>query len=245
MIKERDMVWSNRSILKDSTLIIREDMPGEMEQNVRTLLPAFREAKSLKIKVSLNRDTLKVNGDKFTVKHMSQLPTQLRPEFLANKVTEQQHFFYGKQSKLSNFYACSFNDGYQSFNCQDQYYAYRKATHFRDFDARKQILKSVDPVEIKRIKIANFSQNIWAEEEDQAMENGLMFKFMQNPELEDYLLATEEKELIEANHRDNHWGIGCGLKSPLLSYRSKWGENKLDKALMKGRDRPKQRKIYG
>ena len=208
-IKDRDQVWASRSLLKDSILVFKEDLPDEIESNARLLMPVMREAKNLKMKVSLNRDILNLHGQKFTVNNLNDLPSYLRPEILANKVTDTQHFFYGRQSKLYNFYRCQINDGYTTFNCLEQYYCFRKATHFRDFEARKTIMKLMDPVDMKRTKIANFDQATWADEEDQTMKDGLVYKFLQNQDLQEYILATEDKECIEANPKDQHWGIGC------------------------------------
>ena len=98
-----------------------------------------------------------------------------------------------------------------------------------------------DPVEIKRVKISNFDKHKWSDVADEIMEDGLMHKFVQNEDLEAYLLNTADKTLAEANPRDSVWGIGMGLLAPDVLDKEKWGENKLGKALMRVRNRLQQR----
>ena len=85
-----------------------------MEENAKTLTSVLKEAKALNMKASLNKDVLRINREKFTIKNIHELPTPIRPEILANHVTEDEHFFYGRNSRLYN---CHFDDGFTHFNC--------------------------------------------------------------------------------------------------------------------------------
>jgi len=54
--------------------------------------------------------------------------------------------------------------------------------------------------------------------------------------LRERLLATGEREIVEASPMDKIWGIGFGWKNA-EKRRAHWGLNLLGKALMKARDR--------
>ena len=62
--RDRNQVWASRKKLKNTSLIIKEDLPNEVEENVRTLLPVLKEAKAKNIKASLVRDNLYLNGER-------------------------------------------------------------------------------------------------------------------------------------------------------------------------------------
>lgn len=61
-------------------------------------------------------------------------------------------------------------------------------------------------------------------------------KFSQDGVLKDRLLATGERELVEASRGDRVWGVGFNAKDA-LSRREEWGLNLLGKALMRVRKR--------
>lgn len=51
------------------------------------------------------------------------------------------------------------------------------------------------------------------------------------------LLATGERQLIEASSRDRYWGIGYSVKQGPHFYKKNWGRNQLGKSLMAVRQR--------
>ena len=61
-------------------------------------------------------------------------------------------------------------------------------------------------------------------------------KFAQNQDLLRRLLATEDRELVEASPQDDVWGIGHAAEFAEL-HREHWGSNRLGKALMTVRSR--------
>lgn len=54
--------------------------------------------------------------------------------------------------------------------------------------------------------------------------------------LRKWLLATDERELVEASPLDRIWGVGFGEKNAGAN-RHRWGQNLLGKALMEVRTR--------
>ena len=76
--KDKEVVWAQRRKLKNTGIIIKEDLPADVEENVRTLLPMLKEARSKNIKASLVRDNLILNCEKFTVKSLLNLISTLK-----------------------------------------------------------------------------------------------------------------------------------------------------------------------
>jgi NADAR domain len=69
---------------------------------------------------------------------------------------------------------------------------------------------------------------------------GNWWKFSQNRAFRECLIETGERELCEASRADRLWGIGYNAKEA-LQYRRLWGENLLGKALMRVREKIKER----
>ncbi|KAI7641175.1 hypothetical protein KC322_g20410, partial [Hortaea werneckii] len=64
---------------------------------------------------------------------------------------------------------------------------------------------------------------------------GSWLKFSQNQELKAKLLATGDRELVEASPTDRTWGIGFAAEFA-ERFREEWGSNLLGKALMSVRE---------
>jgi ribA/ribD-fused uncharacterized protein len=95
------------------------------------------------------------------------------------------------------------------------------------------ILETTNPRDIKALgrKIPDFDETIWKRGRLAIVAEGTRFKFRQNESLKVQLLATDEKELVEASPFDKIWGVGFNAKQA-PSKRGKWGANLLGKALM-------------
>jgi ribA/ribD-fused uncharacterized protein len=65
---------------------------------------------------------------------------------------------------------------------------------------------------------------------------GNYLKYSQDEELKQKLLATGERELVEASPRDRIWGVGFEAKYAGAN-RREWGLNLLGKVLMETRER--------
>jgi hypothetical protein len=233
----RDLIWRNKHKLKGTQIHIKEDIPEEIERNVRKLVPILKAARKMDLKSNLTRDTLTIAGEKYHVNNLDRLPKQLQPSELATKESESHIFFWGQDSKLSNFNTdFPFNIGSTKFTSIEQYYTCRKADHFNDNMAKQKILNTENPAECKKIRIAGFNETQWQRVAPAIMKEGLYAKFMQNESLKLYLLKTKEKTLCEASPRDKYWGIGMGLHDKDLLDKRKWGKNVLGKILMELRE---------
>ena len=160
--------------------------------------------------------------------------------------------FYG--GYLSQWYPCTFkgkapvlgigddattfqvDDG--EFNCAEQFMMMGKAAIFNDDRAAELIYDATDPAVMKAIgqQVLGFDEEIWVKSRLGIVYLGNYMKFSQNPELKNYLLATQGKILVEASPYDKIWGVGLSqvdirIKNPRL-----WlGQNLLGFTLMKVR----------
>ncbi|KAJ5987337.1 N-glycosidase, partial [Penicillium sp. IBT 35674x] len=85
-------------------------------------------------------------------------------------------------------------------------------------------------------QIPDFVHCAWEAERYAIVLEGSYLKSSQNENLEQILLATGDRELVEASPRDRFWGIGFG-KDAAGMHRVEWGLNFLGKALMEVRAR--------
>ena len=64
------------------------------------------------------------------------------------------------------------------------------------------------------------------------MKDALIAKFTQNPDLADFLLRTDESELLEAAPTDNFWSTSISMNSPQICDKTNWkGKNRLGQML--------------
>ncbi|EED16103.1 conserved hypothetical protein [Talaromyces stipitatus ATCC 10500] len=85
-------------------------------------------------------------------------------------------------------------------------------------------------------QIPDFSEQMWQQNRYAIVLEGNYLKFSQNGDLRRELLATEDRELVEASPRDRIWGVGFGA-AYASENRREWGLNLLGKALMETRER--------
>ena len=114
-----------------------------------------------------------------------------------------------------------------------------KARLFNDEKSLEKIVNAKSPAEAKKLgrKIVNFDQQSWENARYQIVVKGNYFKFTQNKELENYLLSTKKRVIVEASPVDPIWGIGLDSKSEFAIIPSIWrGLNLLGFALMEVRD---------
>ena len=90
----------------------------------------------------------------------------------------------------------------------------------------------IRPSQSKKLGRQVLLRNDWEEVKDKVMYDVCYAKFTQDEELKNKLLATGNRELIEANlHNDKCWGMVYNNKT-----RSYEGENRLGIVLMKLRE---------
>lgn len=132
-----------------------------------------------------------------------------------------------------------------SYSCTEQYMMAEKARLFEDEAVLLEIMNTSDPKAMKALgkKVKNFEQEVWNKAKYSIVLNGNYHKFNQNEEMRKYLLATEDKILVEASPLDTIWGIGLSENNEKANNPNTWrGQNLLGFALMEVRD--DLRKVY-
>lgn len=153
-------------------------------------------------------------------------------------------FFYG--GIFSQFFPCTFTEMGVTYNSAEQYMMAQKALLFDDIKTYDKIMSLSNPYKIKALGrlVKNFNQEIWDKHKEDIVFNGNLLKFSQNKKLCKQLLATGDKEIVEASPTDTIWGIGLAETDPDIYDKSKWrGTNLLGKAIMKVRNVLKDTKL--
>jgi len=115
-----------------------------------------------------------------------------------------------------------------------------KARLFGDEAALKVIIGANTPAAAKKEGrlVKNFVSDVWDRHKFDIVVAGNYHKFSQHGKMKEFLLATEDRVLVEASPRDRVWGIGMGGDNPAASNPAKWkGENLLGFALMEVREK--------
>ena len=151
-------------------------------------------------------------------------------------------FFFGEKSSngyFSNWYPAKFTDPETGlvFQNTEQYMMWSKAILFGDENIAATILKNPNPAVCKKMgrQVRNFDPMIWSNKCMHIVTKGCYYKFTQNPNLKQFLLATTNRILVEASPYDRVWGIGYNASDALKVDKVKWGQNLLGKCLMKVR----------
>ena len=143
---------------------------------------------------------------------------------------------YESHGYLGQWYPSVFKDTTEVvYCCAEQYMMAEKAKLFNDGATRQKILKTQDPKVIKALgrRVAGFKQEVWDQYKFEIVIQANMFKFSQNTEFKERLLATGDALLVELSPLDKIWGVGTTSPDP-----AQWqGQNLLGKALMEVRDR--------
>jgi ribA/ribD-fused uncharacterized protein len=165
------------------------------------------------------------------------------------KDDEEPHGF------LCQWYRCRFTDPDSGleFTCAEQWMMWNKAILANDLASAKTIMSTTSPRKQKQLgrDVQNFDASAWDKIKLDVVERGNYLKFTQGTNvasmkmgdegdpvsLKSLLLATEERELVEASRFDRIWGIGFDAQQALVTPREKWGESLLGTALMNVRER--------
>ncbi|SMC29430.1 conserved hypothetical protein, ribA/ribD-fused [Andreprevotia lacus DSM 23236] len=158
-----------------------------------------------------------------------------QPEFL---------FFWGHRHNkrggvtaacLSQWFPAGFTLDDVYYHTAEHYMMAAKARLFDDAAILAQILANADPRSVKALgrKIKGYDDARWQAHRYCAVVAGNVGKFGQNAALQQFLLATGDKVLVEASPVDAIWGIGLDQAHPDAAHPARWpGLNLLGFALM-------------
>jgi ribA/ribD-fused uncharacterized protein len=154
-------------------------------------------------------------------------------------------FFWGHNRKrlgdkavFSQFYNAPFYADGERFKTAEHWMMYQKALLFEDYKIADKIMETDYPGKAKELgrKVADFSEEVWDREKVAVVRLGTIFKFSQTAELEDILIGTENKILVEASPSDPVWGIGLTEDDFGATRPAQWqGDNLLGFILMDAR----------
>ena len=105
-------------------------------------------------------DKLILHEKSFSTNDLHKLPTEIQPSNICNIIRYGKLVFFTQHSKLSNHRQCHFNHGGHAFNPVEQFYAFKKASPFKDDDTANLILTKENPVDAMRLgnKTKNFNK---------------------------------------------------------------------------------------
>ncbi len=124
----------------------------------------------------------------------------------------------------------------QEYSSAEQFMMFHKAIIFLNREIALEIMKTTDVKKIKELgrKVKHYDDDVWKYFRSGIVYEGNKAKFTQNENLQEALLATKNKTLVEAAPNDKVWGIGLAEDDPLAWDRSTWqGKNLLGEILTK------------
>ncbi|KAK5117974.1 hypothetical protein LTR62_004018 [Meristemomyces frigidus] len=142
---------------------------------------------------------------------------------------------------MSQWYEAPFQVNGVNYQTAEMWMMIEKARLFGDEETAKKMMGTTVPAEHQALgrKAQGFNREKWDQHKSRIVEEGNYHKFTkckEKPEMREMLLATGERELVEASPTDRIWGVGFGAADAEAN-REKWGENRLGKAMMVVRER--------
>ncbi|OGX90148.1 NADAR family protein [Hymenobacter coccineus] len=171
---------------------------------------------------------------------------------------EQNHrvkylFFWGNQpskdgtvtkSCLSQWWPVDFAVAGITYRSTEHWMMAEKARLFNDSSTEDKILAAKSPAEAKKLgrEIRGFVPDLWEAHKYEIVKEGNLHKFGQHKTLAAFLLATNDRVLVETSPVDTIWGIGLAADAADAEHPDRWrGPNLLGFALMEVRDQLQNR----
>ena len=172
--------------------------------------------------------------------------------WLLDQLAQDAHikylFFWGHQpskdgvitrSCFSQWWLADFVVAGSTYRTAEHWMMAEKARLFDDKEVLNRILAAKSPAEAKKLgrEIKHFEPETWEAHKVEIVVNGNLHKFGQNQSLQQFLLSTNDRVLVEASPVDAIWGIGLSADSVDAAEPARWqGPNLLGFALMEVRD---------
>jgi len=129
------------------------------------------------------------------------------------------------------------------FETSEHAFMARKALEFGDLESYEDIKNTLQPQSAKAIgrQVKGYDDDKWAEVRYKHMYDACMGKF-DGTELQEDLMNTGNRILVEASPYDKVWGVGLGENDPKIEDEANWkGLNLLGKVLMDVRQELRER----
>lgn len=159
------------------------------------------------------------------------------------KITDKHIFFFSGNDIPSNFFLSPQKAHGLTFQSNEQYFMWRKATHFGDIHTAEQILNlpGVYPLsklsyEAKKLgrQVVNFDAYEWTKRSKEIMVEGIIHKAKSNDHFAMTLIGAHlnGQKFVEASPYDTLWGVGLAVDDPLVDNPDNWkGQNLLGQCL--------------
>ena len=201
----------------------------DTENKRRILRPIYKTAinhHSYKGRCKMDGEFLKIHGRRYSLNNLRNLPEDLSGYKCTIREDLETIGFYGELNPLSNFYSCEFTGNNLKFHSSEQMIQFNKDKHFGDHVTMSQILYADMPLECKQLSrdIANYDEDNWKEVAKNMCQYGIMEKFKQSPSLNETLLNTGEKKLVECSF-DKVWGTGMTLSNRNCLNKRQWAND--------------------
>jgi ribA/ribD-fused uncharacterized protein len=192
-------------------------------------------------KAYLSVDNLFIDGIKYRIENLHELPEDLSPRNVAEEKDGSTYCFFTAGSPLSNFFKCNLSVNDNEYNCTEQGFCHMKCMLFNDKRAADRVMSETEPLAQKEAagdrNLSSFDKQKWELNRDSIMKKCLIAKYTQNDGLRQHLLGTGDMTLGEASMSDKYWGTGVGLRHSDTLKPSKWtGINKMGILLTEIRD---------
>ncbi|GAB7346551.1 hypothetical protein MBLNU457_5229t1 [Dothideomycetes sp. NU457] len=163
-----------------------------------------------------------------------------------NASTETGPVFFWREFEqpygfLSQWYESTFEHEGVNYTSTEMWMMYQKAKLFGDEAIAEEMLDATKPAQFKALgrKVKGFDEKKWNANKLRIVEEGNYLKFTKcenHTELSKMLLATGEREIVEASPYDKIWGIGFKADGAERC-RKHWGQNLLGIAITNVRTR--------
>ena len=220
-----EYILENRSYLQRGIYVDREYVP-EIERKRRILLPILKAAKQVndyKKKCRLEDDKVVINGRRYGMDNLHQLPEELDVFDITTKSNPNCIGFFGALHPLSNFYESNFTVNGVEYISSEQLIQAQKANLFMDQTSynRMGATNSLDCKNAAR-SIKNFDRELWEKSAEALCKEGNKAKFSQNQHLLELLVnKTSNKTLVECAN-DRLWANGIPLYSDSCLNQQRW-----------------------
>ena len=218
----------------------REDLPQEISQRKRELLPIYKLAKGKEHYAGskLKQDKLIFDKKVYTVRpknNLNLLPQDLNPVSACERTDDNTLIFFGKHHPFSNFYSCKTVINGETYCMTEPYIQEQKVLYFKCKHVADQIRNAPTPGEAKALSknIPNYSHREWIDQVPAILDSALRNKFAQNMICFNYLKATEKKRIGEATY-DKFYGTAIGMDEKDSLKSQNWtGKNLMGMAIEK------------
>ena len=153
--KDKEQLLKNKTKLPPG-LYVNEEFLMQVKKVRDKLRPIYRMAKSnpkYKEKCRLQGDKLVIDGIKYTVDNLADLPEERSACQTAEKSNEDTLVFHGEYSPFSNFHHSTFQIDGIEYPTAEHYIQYQKSLLFGNSVTANKILRSTTPLKAKKTQL--------------------------------------------------------------------------------------------